>query len=363
MSEPQTGERTEPPSDELARTRSRVQELERLLAEREESLGAARLQLEQTEAALGQLSALLGGAPLPVLLMDLQGVVTDANAEAERFCGRARSALLGARLADIVPSDHADRCAGLLAECRAGHVVRGVEQALFARRAGLSALRIALFPVVAADGSVVGVVLSEDIRELKRTGTLLADVNRELQLLATVDALTGTANRREYERVLAREIARAARTRRWLSLGMIDIDEFKRLNDTLGHAAGDDTLVAVARALRGELHRPADFLARYGGEEFVVLLPGSDPAGARLLGERMRRAVEGLRRAHPDSPVGTCVTISVGIVSARVAPGTDAERVERAADEMLYAAKRRGRNRVECTVLGGRASEEQTAAE
>jgi diguanylate cyclase (GGDEF)-like protein len=162
---------------------------------------------------------------------------------------------------------------------------------------------------------------------------LLEQVSRQ----ATVDGLTGAANRRMLEDRLAREIARAGHEGGELSLLMLDVDHFKRVNDQYGHATGDDVLRHLA-AVAGRLCRPQDLLARYGGEEFALLLPRAGAATAWAIAERVRTQLA----AAPGSPVPVTVSIGIGTVPAA---GNTAEELFHAADTALYQAKRTGRNR------------------
>lgn len=168
----------------------------------------------------------------------------------------------------------------------------------------------------------------------------------ELQLLASRDGLTGVANRRSFDEKLAMEWHRAAREGQPLSLLLTDVDYFKRYNDTYGHQEGDACLRAVAQAMAGNVHRPADLVARYGGEEFAVILPGTDLAGVAVMAERIRAAVEQLGLPHRASEIADHVTLSVGTVTA--IPGADGNpgQLVSAADAALYRAKHAGRNRV-----------------
>ncbi|CAD6561251.1 hypothetical protein LMG24235_07236 [Paraburkholderia sabiae] len=167
----------------------------------------------------------------------------------------------------------------------------------------------------------------------------------ELELLPRTDSLTGLSNRRTLGEVLEREWRRARRTRRALSLLFVDIDRFKAYNDTYGHQAGDEALAAVARCIGDHIRRPADTAARYGGEEFVVVLPDTPAEGACKIAEEIRRAISQMAIEHAGSEYGR-VTASIGSASCTPDDGTDATSVIKAADEALYNAKARGRNRV-----------------
>jgi diguanylate cyclase (GGDEF)-like protein len=158
----------------------------------------------------------------------------------------------------------------------------------------------------------------------------------QVQRLAATDGLTKIANRRTFESTLEREVARATRSAEHLSLVMIDIDHFKRLNDEHGHQAGDEVLRNVAAALSCEC-RDFDTAARYGGEEFAVVLPGCGPDEAQLIAERLRHAVAAAPSAVP-------ITASAGVATYPAHAG-DADTLVRAADDALYESKRNGRDR------------------
>jgi two-component system cell cycle response regulator len=161
--------------------------------------------------------------------------------------------------------------------------------------------------------------------------------------LATVDSLTGLLNRRAFLDLLDRESARSERHAYVLSLLLIDVDHFTRINDTHGHAAGDSVLQGFARVLDGVARR-SDVVARWGGEEFVVALPQTGAAGARIAAERVRRAIADAR--YPIAGAEPLrMTASIGAATAQ--PPWCKEAVIAAADEAMYAAKGRGRNRVE----------------
>ncbi|MFJ4154837.1 diguanylate cyclase [Pseudomonas sp. NPDC089752] len=177
-------------------------------------------------------------------------------------------------------------------------------------------------------------------RELRRRH----EAEQGLATLAATDSLTGLANRRRLDQVLRLEWARAQRNRKPLAVLMVDVDHFKAFNQRHGHAGGDHALREVAKAIERCIRRPADLAARYGGEEFQVILPETELAGARLLAERIRASVEDLAPFADDAH---SVTVSIGI-SVHV-PGTqrDLTSLLGAADEALYRAKAKGRNRVE----------------
>jgi diguanylate cyclase (GGDEF)-like protein len=183
----------------------------------------------------------------------------------------------------------------------------------------------------------------------------LRDACDSMEQLATRDGLTGLANRRRFDRTLAVEWSRAARERRQVGLLMIDVDCFKMFNDSYGHVAGDQCLRRIANVLAAEAHRATDLAGRYGGEEFFVLMPGTDLAGALMVGERIRGAVEAMGLKHERNP-HKVVTISVGCHSTVPQRFVSSETLVEEADKALYLAKKSGRNRVDAheSVAGGR---------
>jgi diguanylate cyclase (GGDEF)-like protein len=161
----------------------------------------------------------------------------------------------------------------------------------------------------------------------------------ELHTRANTDGLTSLLNRRAFDEILVRELNRAQRGGRSLPVMLADIDFFKRVNDTLGHQAGDEVLRQVADALHRAL-RPADVLSRFGGEEFAVLLREAKPRQAPEIAERLREAVASIT----GLPGGIRVTISIGLAGS--VPGEPLEELMARCDRALYSSKREGRNRV-----------------
>src|SRR5690606_2047177 len=162
--------------------------------------------------------------------------------------------------------------------------------------------------------------------------------------LSLTDALTGLANRRSVFLRLDEELARLARYGQRLSLIMIDVDHFKRLNDAAGHRAGDETLQEFSSILRSQVRR-VDLLARYGGEEFMVLLPETDGGTAVEIAEKLRTRVEAHAFRHGANQPGGRLTASFGIATAPL-DAVEAGALVALADAALHASKRGGRNRV-----------------
>jgi len=193
---------------------------------------------------------------------------------------------------------------------------------------------IALFPA-----SIV-------LMERRRMAEELHNTNARLTVLASLDGLTGIANRRSFDERFAEEWNRAVRHRKPLALAMIDLDNFKQFNDLYGHLAGDRCLCAVADALSRQLHRPEDLVARFGGEEFALLLPHTSADGALKVVEKIRAAVHGLGIDHIGNTWNR-VTVSIGYSALTPVTADGKSRLIQLADAALYHAKSGGRNRVE----------------
>ena len=225
-----------------------------------------------------------------------------------------------------------------------------------------SAFEVASFEMGAAD-FIAKPVSAPLVQARVKTQLRMKRMADTLRRIATVDSLTGIANRRQFDQALEREWLLARRAGEPIALLMIDVDHFKLYNDCYGHPIGDLCLQEVARALAGTGLRPADLLARYGGEEFVLLLPQTPRSGAEHVGQCALDAIAGLGIAHADSPTAPHVTVSIGIawdddVSARrlcPVPATPegyktahcaASILVQAADQALNRAKRAGRAQV-----------------
>ncbi len=184
--------------------------------------------------------------------------------------------------------------------------------------------------------------------EVNQAYQKLAEVNAQLRLLSRTDALTGIANRRQFDETLEAEISRLGREQSPLTLMLCDIDHFKQYNDSLGHQAGDICLQKVAEAIRSSFLRSSDLVARYGGEEFAVILPNVDKSIALIMAERMRKNIEKLKLGykHETSIAASMVTMSVGVTTLVPDRDTSLYTIIKKADAALYAAKNDGRNKI-----------------
>ncbi|CCK81415.1 MULTISPECIES: GGDEF domain-containing response regulator [Desulfobacula] len=167
-----------------------------------------------------------------------------------------------------------------------------------------------------------------------------------LEDFAFIDALTEIPNRRRFDQVFENEVLRACRSSQSISLLFMDIDFFKKYNDTYGHGKGDSALRQVALMLQSTLKRAGDFVARYGGEEFVAVLPYADENEAFDISVKIRDAIATLKIPHKTSEVSPYITLSYGLISILPDMKIGLELIVEAADRALYEAKRTGRNKI-----------------
>lgn len=186
--------------------------------------------------------------------------------------------------------------------------------------------------------------LQDSLKAQQQLASRLEQLNQDLERRAMTDVLTGLHNRRAFDDALGREIERAKRLEKPLSLLMVDVDFFKRLNDTYGHQAGDHVLAKLGELIMHNA-RACDFPCRYGGEEFVIILPHTPLLGAQVAAERLRGRIEALGLDYEGQPIKITVSIGVAQVPADGGPRT-ATIALRKADDALYEAKEAGRNRV-----------------
>ncbi|MEZ9820480.1 GGDEF domain-containing protein [Shewanella sp. 10N.286.45.A1] len=166
---------------------------------------------------------------------------------------------------------------------------------------------------------------------------------KQFKRLALIDGLTNISNRRHFDETLSQEVRVSDRNHHALTIILIDIDFFKRLNDTLGHQTGDEYLIKVAEVISSAVNRPRDLVARYGGEEFVIALPNTNLDGAIRVSEKVKELLQQAELLHPCSDVSDQVTLSQGL--AQWEQGMSQDQLIKAADRMLYRAKSAGRDR------------------
>ncbi len=191
------------------------------------------------------------------------------------------------------------------------------------------------------------IAIAFEINDFRTRHKLLSESNKRLEKISKMDSLTGLANRRSFEENLGKEVNRSSRDKTPLSLILLDVDYFKKFNDTHGHLVGDECLKKIARVLDKAVERSHDLVARFGGEEFTVILPSTDLKGGAIIAERLRMLVQELTLTTPENLVIRSITISLGLVSIPHGQKyiTSKSMIDQA-DKALYKAKEQGKNRV-----------------
>jgi diguanylate cyclase (GGDEF)-like protein/PAS domain S-box-containing protein len=302
-----------------------------------------------------RLAAVFRASPIGISLTHFpEGRLADANDAYLILLGYRREELIGRLIPEMdVWVDLVDR-ERIIAVMREQSSLRDVETR-FRRKTGEIADVSLSVELIEASGEHFMLMLARDITErkqaeetLRRANESIVAVNHDLekalereQLLSRVDGLTGVCNRRYFFELAAHELAVAKRYHRPLSLVIFDLDNFKQVNDTFGHQAGDDLLVRAAQIARGLL-READIFARYGGDEFAILLPDSTAQASAIVANRIREKIAADQISTKEGQAG--VTISVGIAECPV-EACSMDQLVQQADQAMYAAKAAGRNR------------------
>jgi diguanylate cyclase (GGDEF)-like protein/PAS domain S-box-containing protein len=282
--------------------------------------------------------ALIESAPDPIVIIDWHGHIALVNAQFEAVFGFSRREVLGNNVSILIPERLRDRHRQHMKRYMKAPRTRpmGAGQDLLGVRADGTEfpIEISLSPLESAEGLLVSAVI-RDVTERR------LDEER-LRYLADHDALTGLANRRSFEENLARELAITDRYHREGAMLLVDLDGLKDVNDTLGHAHGDELLRNIGELI-GSRTRDTDMVGRIGGDEFAVLLPGTTVAGAKALAEDLLQSIRdhGMVAGAQRLRATACAGIA-GFGGEK----TSAEDVMVAADLALYEAKNRGRNRV-----------------
>lgn len=300
------------------------------------ALALEHLDRRRSTASSDLLQTVIDAVPAPIFFKDEEGVYLGCNNAFEGFVGFSTRDIVGKTVYDVAPSHLADvylKADRDLLEAGGQQVyetqvrfkdgsLRDIvfHKAVFARRDG-------------SLGGLVGAML--DITERKR-------LEAELQRLATLDPLTGIYNRRSFMSLAGRDLSRCRREGQPMSVLVVDIDYFKRINDEHGHAAGDAALVHIAAAMQATL-RQHDIVARAGGEEFFVGLANADVAAAEQSAQRLCREIA----VHAVPYEGRTIPVTASVGLAQCLDGEEPiEGALKRADDAMYEAKRAGRNRV-----------------
>ena len=239
-----------------------------------------------------------------------------------------------------MPPDRSDETSVITAKIANGEPVEHFETVRLRKDGTMIDISLTLSPIKDVSGKITGAsAIYHDISARKQAEELLRS-------LSTIDSLTGIPNRRAFDAFLDKEWKRAQRGGYKISLMMIDVDQFKRFNDTYGHLKGDECLRKISKTLKQDAQRPGDLAARFGGEEFSIIFSMQEDQRAIGFAKKICSDIEALKIPHEKSDVNDYVTISIGIASMIPTPNVSQVDLIKSADDALYKAKSEGRNKV-----------------
>ncbi len=285
-----------------------------------------------TEQAAAHFTALVESSHDAIIGKGLDGVVTSWNAGAEKLYGYTSADIVGKSISLLVPPDRHDEVPAILRRVSRGELIREFET-VRARKDGTRVdVSLTVSPIRSRDGTVVGAsTVARDISDRLR-------YQNQLMFLAQHDAMTGAHNRLSFEREVGDQVVRARRYGESAVVAIIDLDNFKHINDTYGHASGDQALKAVASILHQRL-RQTDFVARIGGDEFAIILPYASADQGVAVTADVQRLINECNVEASHDPV-LCLSASVGLAHIDK-DAVSAEAILIEADAAMYADKRR----------------------
>lgn len=293
-----------------------------------------------------------------ILLAGFDGVPRYISPAVRALTGWSPKEAMKRGFAEVAHPEDLPKIAALMRKLREDGEAATIEYRM-RKRDGEFAWVEGSFRAFSAPGTGVRSGFLQIIRDMTRRKLAeqqLQEAYRTVETLAITDALTGLANRRQFDLCLTAEWRRGLRDRQPLALLLIDVDLFKSYNDTYGHVRGDSCLKQIAEAALDVVARPGDLVARFGGEEFAVILPNTGSEGALQVANQICAGLRSRRLPHSSNPLGY-LTISVGCAAMAPSLGQQAINLIELADEALYGAKRRGRNQIcmcnELTAAGG----------
>lgn len=283
------------------------------------------------------------------LVVHIKGNIVYANKAAETLLsGLDGKSILNRKVLDFVHTDSIETVKERIHAMQTSHhiSVDQIEEKLITADQKVFDAEVSASSI-SYKGQPAILTIFRDISDRKITELQIKKVNEKLVLLASIDGLTGIANRRNFDETLLNEWQTCQTAHVPLSLIIFDIDYFKLYNDTYGHVEGDECLKKIATTASQIMENYDGLLARYGGEEFVIILPNTDATKALSIAENIRTYIESLQIPHQNSLTSSVVTSSVGVATCIPSTENSIEILLEQADKALYYAKNSGRNRVE----------------
>ncbi len=299
--------------------------------------------LKEAMESQARLASVVENTDDAVLGILLDGTITLWNRAAKTIFGYTETEIVGQHISILIPKDYEHEPAYLIETVKRGEVLTNFETKRFRKDGSVIDVALTLSPFHDSNGNVVGISsIARDIRPQKMLLQEKEDLIKKLEAVTLTDALTGLWNRRGFAQRLDNELARFRRNRRPFSILLLDIDHFKKVNDTFGHSAGDRVLEELSLKLKVNM-REMDTVCRWGGEEFLIMVVETDLAGAKRFAEKIRMAAEGMKVIFDGHTIP--VTVSIG-VSEFLRLDSSFDVILKEADTRLYQAKAEGRNRV-----------------
>jgi diguanylate cyclase (GGDEF)-like protein/PAS domain S-box-containing protein len=331
---------------EIVKQKDKIAKQKSYLQEQAEQLTETNVELELINKELEKLSIVVSETDNAVLLMDMDGNIEWVNEGFSRMYEDTLEQFVNERGGNIIEISSNENIKSFLEQCKTTFESIKYESLNTTRTGQKIWTYTSLTPILGNDGKVEKIIaIDSDITKIKQAEEKLKEAYIKLEEIANIDALTEIPNRRIFEENVLMEWRRCYRYKMPISLIMIDIDNFKKYNDTYGHQRGDVCLKTLGVILNYSLNRVGDSAARYGGEEFAVILSDTDKNGALKIAESIRTRVESLRIKH-DFGVNNIVTISLGVATIIPDAPEDYNKLIKVADMALYESKETGRNRV-----------------
>lgn len=292
-----------------------------------------------------KIEAVFQGSGVGIRSIDSEFKIIEQNKEMDLLCGIERNEAIGRKCYELFGDYRCgtDKCT--LRQILSGKKQVDVEMERFTKNGKVVFVSLIATPLVNKKGEIMGIIESfRDITKRKKIEKEKEALTKKLKHQAQTDGLTGVYNRQHLDEELKIEIKRAQRYNRPLSLIMLDIDHFKKVNDRCGHQVGDWTLKKIAKSMKS-VARATDFVGRYGGEEFIVVCTETAIDKALNLAERMKKEIKGLRVLDKDG-LSLGITGSFGV--AQCSESEDFDKLLAKVDDALYRAKKEGRDRICC---------------